>query len=203
MTYQTKVYKKQGGAELVVDSGGAINVESGGVVTVKSGGSISVESGGSISRAKIMHISAGAGKVGATAGFACPSAHSGFTNAAIAGVPAGQTGATYVIPISGVKDGDTITAMRLKGQIESAGNTATVQASLIRVDNTTAGDIVLSTLGSITQITATADRVINDTVGDLTEVVSTERQYYVLVTVTTAASTDVQITGIRLHVTEA
>lgn len=203
MSYQTKVYKKQGGAELVVGSGGSVTVESGGTVTVQSGGTLALESGSTLTRSKTIHISAGVGKVGATAGFACPSAHSGFTNAAIAGCAAGSTGATFIIPISGVKDGDTITSMRLKGQIESAGGAVTVDASLIRVDNTTAGDITLTTVGSITQISKTADYVISDVVGDLTELISTVRQHYVLVTVTTAGSTDVQITGIRLTVTEA
>lgn len=33
MTYQPKVYRKQGGDELVVASGGEVNVESGGKVT--------------------------------------------------------------------------------------------------------------------------------------------------------------------------
>lgn len=32
MTYQTKVYLKQGGEELVVKSGGVINIETGGIV---------------------------------------------------------------------------------------------------------------------------------------------------------------------------
>lgn len=203
MGYQPLVYKDEGGNRQVIASGGEQKVESGGVITLKSGAVLNVESGGSIARSKTIHISAGAGKVGATAGFACPSAHSGFTNAAIAGCPASQTAATYIIPISGVKDGDTITSMRLKGQIESAGGAVTVDASLIRVDNTTAGDIVLTTVGSITQIAKTADYVISDVVGDLTELISTVRQHYVLITVTTAGSTDVQITGIRLTVTEA
>jgi hypothetical protein len=33
VTYQTKVYDKQGGAELVVASGGAIKIETGGKIT--------------------------------------------------------------------------------------------------------------------------------------------------------------------------
>lgn len=36
-TYQTKIYEKQGGEEIVVASGGTITVESGGTINVKSG----------------------------------------------------------------------------------------------------------------------------------------------------------------------
>lgn len=45
-TYQPKVYRKQGGDEEVVASGGAVTVESGGGVTVQSGGTITGQSGG-------------------------------------------------------------------------------------------------------------------------------------------------------------
>jgi len=44
--YQTKVYTKQGGDEMVVGSSGQITVESGGEIEIESGGTIDVESGG-------------------------------------------------------------------------------------------------------------------------------------------------------------
>lgn len=47
-TYQTKVYEKQGGAELVVASGGQITIESGGKIVAKSGGVIEVDTGGAL-----------------------------------------------------------------------------------------------------------------------------------------------------------
>lgn len=50
-SYQPPVYRKQGGAELVVASSGIITVESGGSMDVESGGSIDIESGGSITLA--------------------------------------------------------------------------------------------------------------------------------------------------------
>jgi hypothetical protein len=203
MSYQPLVYKDLGGNRQVIASGGEQKVESGGVITLKSGATLNVESGGSIARSKSLHISAGVGIIGATAGFALPSAHSGFTNAAIAGCPASQTASTFIIPIMGLKDGDTITGMRLKGQVESGGNAVTVDAALVRVDNSAADNITLTTVGSITQISKTADYVISDVVAGLTEVVSTERMYHVLITVTTGASCDVQISGVRLTVTEA
>ena len=60
MTYQPKVYRKQGGAEQVVASGGKLNLESGstmtlagnasvsGTMAVPSGGAVTVASGGSV-----------------------------------------------------------------------------------------------------------------------------------------------------------
>ena len=47
-TYQPKVYRKQGGAEFVVASSGAVTVESGGQIDLESGGRLDVESGGYI-----------------------------------------------------------------------------------------------------------------------------------------------------------
>jgi len=44
-SYQPKVYRKQGGAEFVVASSGAVTVESGGSVNLQSGGTVAVASG--------------------------------------------------------------------------------------------------------------------------------------------------------------
>ena len=43
MSYQSKVYRKQGGEEFVVADGGKITVESGGKITVESGGEIDLD----------------------------------------------------------------------------------------------------------------------------------------------------------------
>lgn len=45
MSYNTKVYRKQGGDELVVASGGEITIESGGTLTVESGAVLAVSDG--------------------------------------------------------------------------------------------------------------------------------------------------------------
>ena len=47
-TYSPKVYRKQGGDELVVASGGLITVESGGQVALESGAAIDMEAGSKI-----------------------------------------------------------------------------------------------------------------------------------------------------------
>jgi hypothetical protein len=46
MSYNAKIYRKQGGNEMVVASGGTLTVESGGAVAIS--GTISIASGGSI-----------------------------------------------------------------------------------------------------------------------------------------------------------
>lgn len=45
MSYQAKVYRKQGGEELVVADGGKILVESGGTIEVESGGTMTIADG--------------------------------------------------------------------------------------------------------------------------------------------------------------
>lgn len=142
------------------------------------------------------------GKAGATAGWALPSAHSGFTNSGVVGLPASQTASTLVIPISGLKVGDTITAFSVRGQIESAGNAVTLDADLRKL-TIAADNITDASIGAITQISKTADYAISDSKTLATaEVVAADEQYYVLITATTLASTDIQLAGITLTVQE-
>lgn len=187
-----KVYKPDAD-NFVCASGGAISFESGCTLTM---------AGTFVRASQRRIISAGAGKAGATAGWAMPSAHSGFTNASIAGLPASQTASTFVIPLQGLKVGDTITAFSVAAQIESAGNTATLDADLRKVtivaDNSTDASI-----GAITQVSVTADTAVSSSKTLATpEVVAADEQFYVLLTGTTAAATDVQLSGITVTATE-
>lgn len=75
MSYQPKVYKKQGGAEMVVASGGKITVESGGEVELASG-SILTDAAGVRNvrvRATAAEVNGAGGKtlVAALAGYKC------------------------------------------------------------------------------------------------------------------------------------
>lgn len=195
MSYNCNVHKAQGGDELVVESGG--------VITVKSGGTVALESGASVTRAVELLVSAALGRVGATAGWACPSAHSGFTNAAVAGLPASQTASTYIIPLTGLKVGDTITAFKVEAQIEAAGNTVTLDADLRKITNV-AANATDASIGAITQVSVIADTKVESSKTLATpEVVAADEQYYVLITGTTGASTDVQLLGVTVSVTEA
>lgn len=143
-------------------------------------------------------------KVGATAGFAVGG---GAVNTGLmATCPAGQTASTLVVPLSGVLNvGETITAVHLVGQIESAGNTVTIDVNLRKM-TAAAADVVDASVATMTQISVTADTIIssaNSTIGSLTEVVAADETFYLKITVTTGASTDIALQGVVLTVTTA
>lgn len=144
-----------------------------------------------------IYVPSGIGHIGGTAG---------FTNAEDTGeavCPASQTGSTYVIPIVGLRLGDIIKSYKVIGQVESAGNTATVDADLRRLTNA-AADPSDASLGAITQVSATADTAITSSKTLATaETLATGEAIYLLVTVTTAAATDVRLLGVELTVSQA
>ena len=140
-------------------------------------------------------IPANAGKVGATAGFTTNN------NTGTVKCPASQTASTFVIPIP-VQEGMTITGFNLSGQIESAGNTITVDADL-RATTAAAGALTDASIGAITQISKTGDYLVNDGKASLTETTTAGKSYYVLVTCTSAAATDLDLQSVELSVTEA
>lgn len=146
-------------------------------------------------------VKAGA-KAGATAGWVVAAGD----NVHLVTLPASQTGSTLVIPITGLKVGDTITAYHLIGQIESAGNTATLDADL-RKQTADAADVTDASIGAMTQISATADTKIDSANSSKTlatpEVVGQDETFYLLITGTTAAATDIALQGVAIEVTEA
>lgn len=141
-------------------------------------------------------LSVAGAKVGATAGWTVGAA----ADTALATVAASQSAATLVIPITApLAVGDIITGFTVVGQIESAGNTATLDASL-RKQTAAAADVVDALVGSMTQISTTADLIGNHALTGLTEVVATDSSYYLLLTATTAASTDIALLGVSITV---
>jgi len=117
--------------------------------------------------------------------------------------PASTTGAKLIVPIQGLKVGSIITAFGVLGQIESAGNTVTLDGDL-RVSTTAAGDFTDASVSTMTQVSATADQAIDsgeDKTG-LSQTVAQDEMYYIVITVTTNASTDVDIRGVTLVITE-
>lgn len=137
-------------------------------------------------------------KVGATAGW--------VVNAAddlglLATCPASQTAATLVVPVSGICVGDTITAFSVVGQIESAGNTVTLDADLRKL-TAAASDVTDASVGAITQISETSDAIVSAAKTGLSEVVGADETFYVLLTATTAAATDIALQGVTITVTE-
>jgi len=181
-TYQPAVYRKQGGNELVVASGGVITVES----------------GGSIARTAVERLVGTRAKVGATAGW---TVGAGNDLPYMGTVAASQTAATLVVPLDGLKVGETITGFKVIGQIESAGNAVTLDADLRKI-TTVAAEPTDASVGAITQISVTADTAVATEKTGLTEVVAANETYYVLLTATTLGSTDIILQGLTYTVTE-
>ena len=155
-----------------------------------------------VTRTALKHLHQVGAKVGATAGWAVNAADN--LNS-LARLPASQTGSTLVIPISGLKVGDTLTGVHLVGQIESAGGICTLDASLRKQTAAAAGltDAEL-TSGAMTQISVTADTIIsstNSTITPTADVVGADETFYVLLTGTTAAATDIDLQAVASIVT--
>lgn len=157
---------------------------------------------GSVIRTSQKKVFTNGAKVGATSGWVVGAA----TNVGRAATcPASQTASTLVIQITGLKVGDTITGFHLIGQIESAGETVTVDADLRKL-TAAAADLTDASVGAITQLSVTADTIMsltNTTKGSLTEVVGPDETFYILITATTGASTDIDLQGVAVIVTES
>lgn len=150
---------------------------------------------------KYLVPASGLAKVGATAGWTVAAAG----NTALVTCAASQTASTLIIPIVGLKAGMTITSFHLVGQIESAGGAVTVDADL-RKHTAAAADVSDASVGAITQLSVTADAIMsvtNTEKAGLTEVVAADESFYVLITATTAASTDIALQGVAITVSEA
>jgi len=153
------------------------------------------EAAGSRSRGnQVFHFPANAGKAGATAGWAFAN------NNGAATLPAAQTASTLVIPLE-LKAGDVITGFTVSGQIESAGATATLDADL-RATTAAAADLTDASIGAITQVSVTADTLVAASKTGLSETVASGKSYYILLTGTTAAATDVALQGVEVTITQ-
>lgn len=139
-------------------------------------------------------------KVGATSGWVVGAAD----NLSLATCPAGKTASTLVVPVAGLKLGNVITAFNLVGQIESGGNVATVDVQLRKL-TAAAADVVDSLVASMTQLSVTADTAMtsaNTSKSGLSETVVEGAVYYLLITVTTAAATDIALQAAEITASE-
>jgi len=155
---------------------------------------VNPNAGAIVRTGQVYHFSARTGSQGATGDWVIAN------DTGIATCAASKTGATFCIPLN-LKQGDIITGFMISGQGESAGNAYTVDADL-RATTAVASDLTDASVGSITQISKTADYLIADSKTALSHTVISGNSYYVLVTVTTAASTDVALQGVEVTVTE-
>lgn len=143
-------------------------------------------------------------KVGATSGWVVDAADN---KNSLARLPASQSGSTLVVPLTGLKVGDTITSYHLVGQIESAGGTVTVDCAL-RKQTAAAADLTdaLCTNGDMVQLSVTADTIMsltNTSDTPTAEVVGVDETFYLLITATTAGSTDIDLQAVAITVTES
>lgn len=133
-------------------------------------------------------------KVGATAGWVISAADN---LGLMATLPASQTGSTLVIPFPNLRVGDTIRAFHLIGQVESGGQTVTIDCALRKI-TAAAADVVDAAVASMTQLALTADAILSaaNTGKTLSEVVIDGVTYYFLITVTNGSATDIALQGI-------
>jgi hypothetical protein len=139
-------------------------------------------------------------KVGAAAGWVV---NAGANLPYVATMAASQTAGTLVIPIHGLKIGDTITGFRVVAQIESAGGAVTLDGALRATTNVAAEPTDAAIGTGMTQVAVSADTAASQVKTGLTEVVTSGKTYYLLVTGTTAASTDIILQACELTVTES
>ena len=135
---------------------------------------------------------AGDGVAGATAGWVVTGADDG-----LARLPVSQTSSTLVVPLKGLAIGDIVTGVRAIGQVESAGANVTLVMS-VRKATAVAGDFTDAEIGTANVGTLTADTLISGTVLEvtgLTETLIETEMLYVLLTGTTAALTDIALSG--------
>lgn len=200
--YTSKIVREQGGDKMVVLSGGEVEVQSGATLDVQSGSTFTLAGATTVSgtwvRAAQEFQYGSDAKVGATAGCAVAA---GTNVGRMATCPASQSAVTLVVILDGLRVGDTITAFRIAGQIESAGNTVTVDADLRKL-TTAAADLTDASVATITQVSVTADTILNATKTGLSSVVGNNERYYILITVTTGAATDVDFSHVSVTVTQ-
>lgn len=143
---------------------------------------------------------AGNAKVGATAGWVI----TGGTNIDHATLPASQTNSTLVVGVPGLKVGDIVTAFAVAGQVESAGGNVTLVASLRKLTNAAAdntdAEIATDNVGTLTADTILSSANLGATLGTA-EVIAADEKIYLLLTGTTAASTDIDVTHLTVTVT--
>jgi hypothetical protein len=141
-------------------------------------------------------------KAGATSGFVVAAAD----NICLVTCPASKTASTLIVPVNmPLKIGTKITGFSVIGQVESAGNHVLIAAQL-RKHTAVAADVADAQVAAQdVAFDVTADTIVsaaNVGAANLTEVVAADETFYVLITVTTGASTDIALQGVTITVSE-
>lgn len=144
----------------------------------------------------------GLAKVGGTAGWVVAPTD----NTCMVTCPAGQTGAKLIVPLLQIRpEKSFVVSFNLLGQIESAGNAVTLNANLRKMTSA-AADVVDASIDSIDQISVTADTELN--VSTSSKLLASPTQvtfydiFYLVITATTAAATDIALTAVQVQVNE-
>lgn len=167
-------------------------------LTVNAGGTLAIGLGVPVTRALQERQIQTRAKVGTTAGWVVGAADN---LPYMATLPASQSASTLVVPIDGLKIGDIITAFKVVAQIESAGGAVTLDADLRKITNV-AAEPTDASVGAITQVSVTADTAVEAEKTGLADAAGSHEVFYLLITATTAASTDIILLGAIVTVTE-
>lgn len=158
------------------------------------------QTGSSVRTGRDLWVPAFNGKPGATAtvGWAVTGVDDG-----IARLAASATADTLVIPITGLHIGDTLQGVSLIGQVESAGANATMVMS-VRKGIAAVADFTDAEIGTANMGTITADTLLSSAgtpvaVATLAEVLAEGEYLYALLTATTAALTDIAVSGLIVN----
>jgi hypothetical protein len=141
----------------------------------------------------------GRAKVGGTAGWVVNAANN---LGLMATLPQSQTGSTLVLRLYNLHVGDVIKGFYPVGQVESAGNTASLTVELRKL-TAAAADVTDASVATSGAVSYTADAIlgrITQPVENVNAVVADGESYYFLVTGTTAASTDIALMGVMVSV---
>lgn len=141
----------------------------------------------------------GAGKAGATAtvGYV----NTGIDNDMVT-LAQNATADTWVVPLTGLKQGDIITGIGIVGQGDSGGNAWTVDYAL-RAKTAVSTGCTDAAIQAGTQVGASADAKINGyTAVAAPHTIADDISPYMLITCTTAGTTDIELLYVELTITE-
>ena len=104
--------------------------------------------------------------------------------------------------MTGLKTGDEIVGYRIIGCMESAGNTVTLDCDLKTSTKNAGATPTLAVVESATQVSKTASYALDDGDSPLSSVhtVAADQLVYLLITVTTAASTGVDLIEVEVDI---
>lgn len=146
------------------------------------------------------------GKVGSAAGWTVRAGAASFMST----LAASKTADDLIVPLVGLKAGDVIVGYHLVGQVESGGNTATVDCALYESLPAAAASTHTILAGtSMTQLSVATDTKMSvantkKTIESFShKTVLEDAAYFARILGTTAASTDVEFLGLVLYVKPA